>query len=645
MCGICGYLGFQEEGLLESMTEALIHRGPDGAGYFRDRDVGLGHRRLSIIDVEGGQQPIENEDGSLILICNGEIYNYQEIRSQLLSRGHHFRTKSDSEVIVHLYEERGPECLEELNGMFAIAVYDKNRRRLFLARDRLGIKPLYYVDIQGRFLFASEFKSILRYPKFHPTLNPQAIREYLALRYVPGPRGMFKELRKLPAGHYAVIQDGQVTLKSYWQPEQHCGPFNGNEEDYLEGFAEQFERSVQRRLISEVPVGAYLSGGLDSSTIVAAMSQLVSKPIHTFSVGFDYEHDELKEAAATAKFLGCEHTEIACRASDIELLPRVVHHLDQPIGDPIIIPTYQLAREAKKHATVILTGEGADETLGGYLFHKALLRGHQVSRVAPGWARRSILSPLLAATPAALINKVFDYPATLGERGKLKVVDFLNLLGPHQLHDAYRHLISLFDKRDTGELFTDDFKASINMAESPSGEGAVSQSDRRHMQTKVPYLNRILDLQFSHWLPDLILMRQDKLSMAHSIEARVPFLDHELVDYSLRTPPGLKIHRGKSKYVLRRYAERILPQEVVWRRKMPFYVPIETYFSDSRFQEIMNDTLSERSVRARGILRPEAVAKLCLLMNRGEFVFVKQVFSLITLELWFRMVVDSRGVN
>jgi asparagine synthase (glutamine-hydrolysing) len=637
MCGICGYVGIHEDGLLEKMTAALAHRGPDGVGYFKTDEVGLGHRRLSIIDVAGGQQPIENEDGSLVLICNGEVYNYRELREELLSRGHRFRTKSDSEVILHLYEDMGPDCLQRMAGMWALAIYDRDRQRLFVARDRLGIKPLYYVHVGIRFLFASECKSILRYHGFEPTINPRAIHDYLTLRYVPGPNGMFKEIRKLPAGHYAIIENGQITLSRYWEPELYEGPFNGTDEQYLEGFAERFERSIRRRLISEVPLGAYLSGGIDSSAIVGAMAKLVSTPIRTFTVGFDYGHDELAQAAATAKLLGCEHTEIACCPSDIELLPRVVYHLDEPIGDPIIIPTYQLAEQAKKEVSVILTGEGADETLGGYLFHKALLAGHRLACAIPRSIRRAVLSPALAITPASLINLAFDYPARLGQRGKVKVLDFLRLLEAEQLPYAYRHLISLFDERDTTDLYTGEFKKSLNGS-------CSSEEDFEIVRNKAPYLNRILHLQFSHWLPDLILMRQDKMSMAHGIEARVPFLDHELVEYVLKLPPSLKIRAGKTKYILRQYANRILPKQVTMRRKMPFYVPLEKCFSEPAFQTFVQDALSNAAIVSRGILSPQAVSKLRRSMHRGEFVFVKQVFSLVVLELWLRMAVDRRGI-
>ncbi len=617
------------------MTDALLHRGPDNAGYYLENGVGLGHRRLSIIDIEGGDQPIFNEDDSLLIVFNGEIFNYQSLRRQLIDKGHRFRTNSDTEVILHLYEEKGPDCLHDLNGQFAIAIYDRNRKSLFLARDRLGIKPLYYVNMEGKFLFASEFKSILRYRDFQTSLNWQSIHDYLALRYVPGPGGMFNEINKIPAGHYAIVENGIPRIHRYWKPEIYDGPFDSSEDEYLEGFAEQFERSVKRRLISEVPVGAYLSGGLDSSVIVAAFSKLAAEPVRTFSVGFDYEHDELAQAAATARHLGCHHTEIACRAEDISLLPEVTYHLDEPIGDGIVVPLYQLSREAKKQVSVVLTGEGADEILGGYLFHKALLSGHKLARITPRFVREKILGPAVALAPNALINLAFDYPAELGQRGKLKVADYLGLLEPDQLPQAYRHLTSLFDARDTDTLYTDEFRERLNM------QDENSESEARYKSS--PYLNRIIDLQFKHWLPDCILMKQDKMAMAHSIEGRVPFMDHELVEYALKIPPRLKIRRGISKYLLRRYAERMLPEAVTSRRKQPFYIPVENYYSHPDFQEMMHDTLSEQSVRQRGIVRPEAVARLRKSMESGEFMYAKQVLSLMILELWFRIMFDQRG--
>ena len=638
MCGICGYFGFRDERLLQAMTTSLRHRGPDSFGYLRHENVGLGHARLSIIDVAGGQQPIENEDGSLAVIHNGEFYNFRELREELQSRGHRFRTRSDTEVILHLYEDMGPECLKRLVGMFAVVIYDKRKRELFIARDRLGIKPLYYVELPGKFLFASEFKAILRCDEVQTTLDYHAVHDYLALRYVPGPGGMFRELRKFPAGHYGMVRNGKLALTRYWEPELFSGPFPNSDAEYLDGFAQRFEKSIERRLISEVPLGAYLSGGLDSGTIVAAMAKLVAEPIRTFTVGFDYERDELAQAAETARALGCRHTEIACRPADIELLPRIVWHLDEPLGDPIVIPMFQLAREAKKSVSVVLSGEGADEIFGGYVFHKALLRGNQLAHVVPSWLRTKLLPALLDCIPAGAFNLAFDYPAALGERGKQKVLDFVPLTGLHRLPQAYRHLISLFDDRDTPSLYSAEFEAAVRAAAPPPSRTPRQDSD-------VPFLNRALHLQFDHWLPDDILMKQDKMSMAHGIEARVPFLDHELVEYVMRLPPHLKIRGGRTKVLLRRYAARMLPAAVAARRKMPFYVPLEGYLHEPAFQHMIADTLSDEAVRNRGLFRPETVRRLRQSLHTGEFVYLKQVFSLMMLELWFRMAVDRRGAE
>ncbi len=639
MCGIAGYVGIRDEALLREMTAALAHRGPDDAGYLSDGAVGLGHRRLSIIDLAGGHQPILNEDESLALIANGEIYNSRELQVDLRTRGHRFRTASDSEVILHLYEELGTRCVERLIGMFAFALWDKRRRRLLVARDRLGVKPLYYAALPGCFLFASELKAILRYRALSGAVDPHGIADYLTLRYSPGPGGMFREIRKLPAGCIAVVDArGEPALSRYWEPPLVAGPFRGDEREWLRGFAERFERSIERRLIADVPLGAYLSGGVDSSVIVAAMAKRASEPVRTFTVGFDFEHDELSQAAATARLLGCRHTEIASRAEDVALLPEIVWHLDEPIGDAIVVPMYQLAREAKKQVSVILAGEGADETLGGYLFHKALLYGNRLASALPAPLRAALLMPAARALPSWIINLAFSYPAALGASGKRRVIDFLSLLGGEHLPAAYRHLISLFDERDARGLFTADFQERLASTAPP-------ERAARRDASGVPFLNRVIDLQFEHWLPEDILTKQDKLSMAHALEVRVPFLDHELVEYVLAMPPRLKIRRFVSKWLLRRYAAELLPRQVTARRKMPFYVPVERYLEHPRFRELVADALTERALRERGIFRPEAVEKLRAAVAGGEFVFAKQLLGIVILELWFRAMVDRRGVR
>ena len=406
----------------------------------------------------------------------------------------------------------------------------------------------------------------------------------------------------------------------------------------MEEFGHLLEASVRRRLISDVPFGAYLSGGIDSSVIVALMSKQVSTSVKTFSVGFDYKHDELSQAAFTAEFLGCDHHEIPCRAEDISLLPQIVYNMDEPMGDAITIPMYQLSQAAKKEVTVILTGEGADEIFGGYLFHKLMWFGNLYQQLTPKFIQNRLVLPILSSIPAQVMNALFQYPAYLGDRGKQKVLDYLKLLHPSQIDQAYRHLISLFDSRDTVNLYSPQFN-ELFCSDLQTGDNDSSIS-KKILSKDGYYFNRLLHLQFNHWLPDNMLLRQDKTGMANAIEGRVPYLDHTLVEFALRLPPNLKLRHLVGKYILRRFAGGILPKEVTHRKKMPFYVPIENYFQQPIFQEQMDEFLSETSVRNRGIFRPEVVRKLKDAMDRNEFMLVKQVFSLMVLEMWFRIFVD-----
>lgn len=638
MCGICGFIGFEAPGLIERMTSVIHHRGPDDAGHFEDGNIALGHRRLSIIDLAGGHQPMHTPDGAMVISFNGEIYNYRELREDLAARGHTFQTDSDTEVLLRLYQEEGPAALNRVNGMFAFAVFNRQTRELFLARDRVGIKPLYYMEQPGRLLFASETKALLEYDGFSRTINAPAVQEYLRLRYVPGRQTLFRDVKKLPPGHYLRYRNGQVEIESYWSP-----PLNGRgeekrgEEDYFQEFKDLMRRSVKRRLISDVPFGAYLSGGVDSSVIVALMSEVGSLPVKTFSVGFDYEHDELLEAEATARRLGCEHRTVECRASDVAtLLPQVIYHADEPLGDAISVPMFQLAREAKKEVTVILTGEGADEILSGYLFHKVMVAGHLYRKVVPSFLSSHVVQPMLSAAPASWMNAAFQYPAYLGERGKLKAVDYVRMLTGGSIADQYHHLISLFDDRDMGNLFTAEFAEQI-----------AEQRAEQFVFDDVPgaFFDRMLRLQFDHWLPDNMLMRQDKMGMASGIEGRVPYLDHELVEFAFALPRNLRLKGLTGKYILRRFAQELLPRETSNRKKMPFYVPVENYFEQPDFMRLMEELLSPDAIARRGIFDPKAVETLRKAIRRKEFLLVKQVFSLMALELWFRMFVDGESVE
>lgn len=629
MCGIVGFCGFAAPDLLEQMTRALTHRGPDDSGTFEEGDVALGHRRLSIIDIAGGHQPMFSPDRRYVIIFNGEIYNYQELRQNLIGRGYSFQSDSDTEVLLACYAEYGVAALDRLNGMFAFAIYDREEKSLFLARDRVGIKPLYTLQVGDRFLFSSESKAFCCWREWNREVNLGALEGYLALRYVPGEATLLKGVRRLPAGHYLIHRQGQTRIFRYWVPptgevKQHYS----SENEAIEALGEQLERSVKRRLISDVPVGAYLSGGLDSSLIVALMTRQNMGRVNTFSVGFDYEHDELREAEATANLLGCEHHTIQCGPADIELLPDVVYHSDDPLGDPISLPMYKLAHEARKEVTVILTGEGADEFFGGYLFHKVLWLADLYTRFVPGLLRRGVVHPLLRLTPPGLLNLAFNYPASLGRRGKQKLIDFHDQLNDDDLDKRYRHLISLFDRRDTEGLFQQDVVATP-----PDVAPDDAVVPRR--------FDEMLRLQFGHWLPDNMLLRQDKMSMAAGIEGRVPFLDHELIEFAFRLPRKLHIRRLVGKYCLRRFAEQLLPRTTARRRKMPFYVPVEGYFGDPRFLAMMEDLIGDEAVRRRGLFRPEAIQRLRSALHNREFILAKQVFSLMTLELWFRSFIDG----
>lgn len=631
MCGICGFVGLADRELLERMTNTLFHRGPDAGGIFHEDGVGFGHRRLSIIDLTGGQQPMATPDGQMVIVFNGEIYNYRELRKELEADGARFETESDTDVLLRVFERHGIGAFPKLNGMFALAVWDRRKRELTLARDRVGIKPLYFVEHMGRLYFGSETKALLCARDWPRTLNAHAIHDYLGLRYVPGDVGMFREVRRLRPGHWLRWRDGHIETGSYWSPPVYEGLPTRSEDEYLEELEVTLEASVRRRLVSDVALGAYLSGGLDSSVIVALMSKIGTGPVKTFSVGFDYEHDELGEAAATAKLLGCDHHEVECRADDVLLLPEIVRHSDEPLGDAIAIPMYKLAREAKKQVTVILTGEGADEIFGGYLFHKVMWAADVYRRLAPGPVRRFAIEPLLSLAPASLLNLAFRYPAYLGDRGKQKAVDYLKLIGSGDLDKGYRHLISLFDARDLAPLYTEQFHSML------AGQPRLWEFPVDHQGSR---FDQLLRLQFGHWLPDNMLLRNDKMSMASAIEGRVPFLDHELIDFAFRLPRELRLRRLVGKYALRRLAERVLPRKTAHRRKMPFYVPIENYFQQPRFAEMMDDLLGEEAVRRRGLFRPATVEELRRSMRRKEFLFVKQAFTLMTLELWFREFVD-----
>jgi asparagine synthase (glutamine-hydrolysing) len=627
MCGIFGFAGFERPELLRRMADTLRHRGPDGEGFFVNGRFSMGMRRLSIIDLAGGGQPIYNEDHSLAICFNGEIYNYVELVDELEAKGHRFRTRSDTEVIVHAYEQWGADCLERLNGMFAFALYDKRREELFIARDRAGQKPLYWWQSGGRFVFGSEIKAILECEEVERRVNLRAIDGYLALRYVPQPETLFEGIHTLPAGHFLRLRGGELEIRRYWDVPMHDGPRRSAAE-YQEEFEELFLDAVRLTLRSDVPVGAYLSGGIDSSVTVAAITRFKDK-LKTFSIGFRSPIDETHEAAALARHLGTEHHEIHLLPEHFAELPKALWHLERPIGDALILAYYQLARETSKHLKVVLSGEGADENYAGYSFHKIILWSERLSRLAPASLVRGVAAPLLDAVPVGLLDKLFVYPAYLGEVGKAKTVDYVRHYRDRDLAENYVALKALWDPAERRRLYAPGLAAQMD-------ESWLHHSRMQGGR----FLDRLLQLQFDDWLQDNLLLRQDKNTMAWGLELRCPFLDHRVIEQAFRMPPRMKVRGLRDKWVERELGRKWLPPENVKRSKNPFYLPLEYFHEHPEIRDLIRMNLGRDRVEKRGWFDPGYVAWLVERMETGEFLYLKQVLSLVILELWQRIFID-----
>jgi len=611
------------------MGQAIRHRGPDSEGYFSENGFSMGMRRLSIIDLEGGHQPIFNEQATLAVCFNGEIYNYVELMEELEAKGHVFHTRCDTEVIVHSFEEYGIACVDRFNGMFAFALYDRRSRELWIARDRAGQKPLYYYHRGGRFLFSSEVKAILECEAVERRCNIKAIDSYLGLRYVPQPETLFEGIHVLPAGHYLHLKGGERRIQRYWDVPLHHGTYLSDAE-YFEAFEAQFLTSVRLTMRSDVPVSAYLSGGIDSSLVVAAMTRFTSK-LNTFSIGFNSPIDETGEARALADHLGATHHEIHAVPEDFEKLPLVLWHLERPIGDVLILAYYLLAAETGRHGKVVLSGEGADENFAGYSFHKIIQWTDVFSRWTPAFLTDRMIAPLMEAAPVDWLDKLFVYPAHLGTKGKEKTIDYLRQYRRRNLNQNYVALKALYDLRERRLLYSHDFR-----------EMATETWIREPEHASAPFLDRLLKLQFDDWLQDNLLLRQDKATMAHSLELRAPFLDHHLIELAFRMPPHLKVRGLVDKFIERELGKKLLPGENVKRSKNPFYFPLEYFHEQPQIRSLIDLTLNEAQVRRRGYFDPQTVSRLVSQMKTGEFIYLKQVLSLVILELWHMIFIDRQ---
>jgi asparagine synthase (glutamine-hydrolysing) len=626
MCGICGIYDYgrgelPDESVLRSMLAALRHRGPDDEGVYLDGGLALGMRRLSIIDLEGGKQPIANEDGTVVVVCNGEIYNYRELAQDLVERGHHFATASDTEVIVHLYEERGDACVHDLRGMFGFAVWDAKRQRLLVARDRLGIKPLYYAQTPHSLVFGSEIKALLRHPGITASPDYQAVGDYLSLKYVPAPRTMFAGIASLPPGHLLTCDRSGVRVRSYWDL---SFGVNGRSAQSDAAYAEELEalldQTVSLHLRSDVPFGVFLSGGVDSSLVVALMRQRLKEPVKTFSVGFTggrNQQDELPYARRVARQFEAEHHEVVLGpASLMELAEKVIWHLDQPIADQATLATLAVSQLASRHVKMVLTGEGGDELFAGYARYSG-------ERLAPFF--RLLPGPMRSLAQAA--------GAQLPGLRRFKIA--LHALCQPDEVSRFVNWFPLFNGDMKRELLTESAKSALN------GHSTERVFAEHLARTSAGHaLHRMLYVDTKLWLPDFLLLRGDKLSMACSLEARVPLLDHTLVEFAASLPPHLKLRGLKRKYLLKKVSRRYLPPEIVDRKKQGFPIPISSWLRhDAR--SYMRELLSPEVIRRRGLLEARHVSRLLAEHESGFADHGTLLWGLMNLELWHRMFIDS----
>lgn len=622
MCGICGFRGNPDTSVLERMCHVIAHRGPDDEGHYLDEDVALGVRRLSIIDIQGGRQPIHNEDGTIWVGFNGEVYNFQELRGFLERKGHRFYTRTDTEVIVHLYEEYGEACVHPLRGMFAFAIWDRRAKKLFLARDRLGIKPLYYTNTGGKLVFGSEIKAILEHPDVQREVDLEALDLYLTLQYVPAPLTMFKGIYKLPPGHYLVCEKGELRISRYWDVVYCDAERFVDEDSAAEEFLGILKEAVRLRLISDVPLGALLSGGIDSATVVALMSGEAVDPVRTFTVGFDVagEYNELKLARLTARRFEAEHREVIVRASAAEVLPKLIWHMDEPVADQAALPTYLICRFARQFVTVVLTGEGGDELLGGYPRYAWFRVAKAFQRFVPSIIREGLMLKLADVMP-------------IGFRNKKRLVDLLA-----ERDDLDRHLgwVGNFPWEERQKLY----KGSLKAGRSTESDAAREVFERYLVcKEQIGLVHSLMYLDLKTWLVDDILTKVDKMSMAVSLEARVPLLDHKLVEFVAGLPSKLKVRSFGTKRMLRKAMQGLLPKAVVHGKKHAFLVPATEWFRGELAGFAKEVLLSPESQRRR-YFDHQYVRWMVEEHAAGRKNFGQQLWNLLCLELWHQIFID-----
>jgi asparagine synthase (glutamine-hydrolysing) len=626
MCGICGIISTDpsehfDSRIIQRMRDTLAHRGPDDKGAYLGPGIALGHRRLSIIDLRPeGRQPMANEDGRVQIVFNGEIYNFAEHRDWLIAKGHRFKSRTDTEVIIHLYEELGVDCLKRLRGMFAFAIWDERKRFLFLARDRLGKKPLFYHFDGKRLLFASEIKALLAYPSVTATADPQAIDYYLSLGYVPGPFSAFKGIQKLPPAHYLTFSQGRLEIKRYWQV-HYLPKLELSENAACAQIVERLTEAVKLRLISDVPLGAFLSGGIDSSAIVALMAKLSNAPVKTFSIGFNEpEYDETEHARSVAQQFGTEHHQFTVEPDAIDILETLVWHFDEPFADSSALPTYYLSKLTREHVTVALNGDAGDENFAGYpRYLVTLLSQYLYSGSGP---LRGVMS-----STAAQGRKLF--------RDNSKMARCLRLIERTLKSGPRLGYLRLMTHRPGESMYSADFASSVDRdAAEKLIMAAYDRSDAKHIVDAT--LNVDLDL----YLPYDLLVKVDIASMAVGLEARSPMVDHEFVEFVATLPARFKISGLTLKAIFKKALRGLLPERILTRRKMGFGVPLDHWFR-GQLSELLRDTLLSQRSLERGYFRRRSVEQLVEAHISGRSNHQYQLWNLLMLELWHRVFIDA----
>jgi asparagine synthase (glutamine-hydrolysing) len=628
VCGICGKLNFDSgaavsPAVLKNMADAIQHRGPDDEGFYVSGPLGLGFRRLSIIDLNTGHQPISNEDDSVWIVFNGEIYNYRELREQLLAKGHRFKSQTDTEVIVHLYEEFGENCVDKLRGMFAFAIWDQARRKLFIARDRLGIKPLYYYASNKSLIFGSEIKAILADPEVQPEVYPEVIDRFLTFYYVPGQETLFKNIFKLAPGCTMTVENGEVRIKQYWDLK-----FNPVQQDIQETqhkLMTMLEESVNIHMISDVPVGFLLSGGVDSTAMLGLAAGKTEHPLRSFTLGFSAPDiiDERPFATLAAKTYGSEHHEMTISAKDFaDFLPRYSWHMEEPVCEPTAIALYYVSRLAKDYVKVLISGEGGDEAFAGYPNYRNLL-----------WLERikSVLGPLSSSVGAGLATM----NRALGMRQLAKYAPLLR----QPFGSYYYSRISspnTFFNSSAMNLYAPEFAAHVNKQFSTA---PATQYLANGAGTST--LNKMLYVDTKTALPDDLLLKADKMTMANSIELRVPLLDHKLLEFAATFPDNFKVRGITTKYIAKRTLGNLIPREILERKKVGFPVPFGAWMR-TELKDMVQDVLLDRKSIARGYFNKASVAKL-VADDAQTAGFPKEVLSLVSLELWHRAFLDKQS--